>query len=206
MTMDTLGANFDGEYDLFTKDSKGDDRLAVRFFLKAARDDVKSTEEGRMIFRDVEYVQIMVPGDRDNIIIRPAGEGDKRRFRKQYDEWKRDEKSEQVIGTPLDIWGRLTLSQVEEFRYVGVRTVEQLAELRDDAMLRMPGAIELKKKAAAFMQAQKDEAPMRHLQAELERRDAESAATNERVAELTAQVERQAQLIAQAEARAARAK
>src|SRR5262245_17200254 len=193
---------YDGDAELFTKESKGDDRLAVRFFLKPARDDVKSEAEGRMVFRDVEYIQIMVPGDRDNIIVRPAGEGDKRRFSKQYQDWKANERSEQVVGTPLELWGKLTLSQVEEFRYIGCRTVEQLAELRDDAMLRMPGAVDLKRKAQAFLQAQKDEAPMRMLQAELDKRDARDAerdvamkALQDQLAQLTAQNERQAALL-----------
>lgn len=193
---------FNEDVELFTKESKGDDRLAVRFFVKPARDDEKSQAEGRMVFKDVEYVQIMVPGDRDNILIRPAGEGDKRRFGKQYDDWKRNNKEESLVGTPLDLWGRLSLSQIEEFRYIGVRTVEQLAELNDNAMLRMPGASELKRKAAAFVQAAKDEAPMRHLQAEIEKRDAqdkardaEMQAMKEQLAALAAQNERQAALL-----------
>ena len=193
---------FNEDIELFTKESKGDDRLAVRFFIKPARDAEKSDKEGRMVFRDVEYIQIMVPGDRDNILIRPAGEGDKRRFGKQYDDWKRTNREETLVGTPLDLWGRLSLSQIEEFRYIGVRTVEQLAELNDNAMLRMPGAAELKRKAQAFVQAAKDEAPMRHLQAELEKRDeldrardAELAAMKEQLAQLAAQNERQAALL-----------
>ena len=167
---------YNDDVDLFTKERKGDERLAVRFFRKAARDDVKSAEDGVMRFKDVEYIQVMVPGDRDNIIVRPAGEGDKRRFAQQYDDWKRNETNEQiVVGTPLEMWGRLSLSQIEEFRYIGVRSVEQLAELNDSAMLKMPGAAELKRKAQSFVQAQHDEAPMRKLQAELEVRDAELA-------------------------------
>ena len=164
------------DVDLFTKERKGDERLAVRFFRKAARDDVKSLEDGVMRFKDVEYIQIMVPGDRDNVISRPAGDGDKRRFAQQYEDWKRTDSTEQiVIGTPLEMWGRLSLSQIEEFRYIGVRSVEQLAELNDSAMLKMPGASELKRKAQTFVQAQHDEAPMRKMQAELESRDAELA-------------------------------
>lgn len=162
---------YNEDVDLFTTERKGDERLAVRFFKKAARDDVASTADGVMRFKEVDYIQIMVPGDRDNIIIRPAGEGDKRRFAKQYEDWQRNEKGEQLLGTPLELWGRLSLPQIEEMRYIGVRSVEQLAELNDSAMLKMPGAVEMKRKAAAFIAAQKEEAPMRKMQAELEQRD-----------------------------------
>lgn len=174
---------YEGDVELFLKERKGDERLAVRFFRRAVRDDVRSLEDGVARFKEVEHIQIMVPGDRDNVIVRPAGEGDKRRFGQQYEDWKRNETSEQVIGTPLELWGRLTLSQVEEFRYIGVKSVEQLAELNDAACLRMPGAVELKRKAQAFTQAQADEAPMRKLQAELETRDEKIAAQDERIAQ-----------------------
>src|SRR5262245_15268889 len=200
--MDVTSKTFDGEYDLFTNDTRGDDRLSVRFFTKACRDDAKSADEGRMVFREVEYIQVMVPGDTGNIIVRPAGEGDKRRFVKQYTAWKRVNKEGQFVGTPLDHWGRLTLSQVEEFRYLGVRSVEQLAVLNDAAMIKMPGAAELKRKAGAFLEAQKADEPMRHLQAEIEKRDerdkqrdAEMAAMRDQLQQLAVQNERQAQLL-----------
>src|SRR3954463_8248890 len=107
---------YNEDVDLFTTERKGDERLAVRFFKKAARDDVASAADGVMRFKEIDYIQIMVPGDRDNIIVRPAGEGDKRRFSKQYEDWKRNEAGEQMTGTPLEMWGRLSLPQIEEMR------------------------------------------------------------------------------------------
>jgi hypothetical protein len=150
---------------------KGDEHLAVRFFRKAARDDVASAEAGVMRFKELDMIQIMVPGDRDNVIVRPAGEGDIRRFSKQYEDWKRNATSEQLNGIPLEMWGKLSLAQIEEYRYIGVRSVEQLSQLADVACMKLPGALEMKRKAAAFLEVQKDEAPMRKVQAELEQRD-----------------------------------
>lgn len=173
---------FESDHHSFGLDStKGDERLAVRFFKKAARDDLESEKQARMVFKEVDFVQIMVPGDRDNILIRPAGEGDKRRFAKQYEAFQRGE-SEAVVGTPLELWGKLTLPQVEELRYIGVRTIEQLAELRDDAVMKMPGALDLKRRAAAFIELQREEAPLRKVQAELEQRD-------KTIADLTARLD-----------------
>lgn len=173
---------YEGDVELFTKDRKGDERLAVRFFRKAVKDEPKTLAEGRGVFVEVEHIQIMVPGDRDNVIVRPAGEGDKRRFAEQYRDWRENDRAEQVVGTPLEMWGRLSLSQVEELRYIGCRTVEQLAALNDAACFRMPGAMDLKQKAQAFVAAQTEEAPLRRLQAELESRDAKLADQDERIA------------------------
>lgn len=158
--------------DMFTVGTnKGDDRLAIRFFKKAARDDVESEVQGRMVFKEAIYIQIMVPGDRDNIVIRPAGEGDKRRFAQHYQAFLQGDGKEQVIGLPLEAWGQLNLAQVEEYRYLGVRTVEQMAVLNDAACQRLPGSQELKRKAAAFIELTKEGEPMRKMEAALATRD-----------------------------------
>jgi hypothetical protein len=166
---------------LFLKEAAGDDRLAVRFFKKAAHDAAESEVQKRVVFREVEMIQIMVPGDRDHIIVRPAGEGDKRRFVKHYEAWKRGDEG-LAVGTPLELWGKLNLAQIEEFRYIGVRTIEQLASLQDQACQKLPGAYELKRQATTFLQTLKDEAPMKRLQELKEQQDNEIAALREALA------------------------
>lgn len=176
---------FEGDVEAFGLDSrKGDERLMLRFFKKAARDDAASAESGTMRFKEVEMIQIMVPGDRDNILIRPVGEGDKRRFGQQYADWQRTGQGEALSGTPLDLWGKLSLPQIEEFRYIGVRTIEQLAELNDNACMKLPGAVQLKQKAADFLKLQREEAPLRKVQEELESRDKQIAELMARLAKL----------------------
>lgn len=156
----------------------GDEKLALRFFRKAAQDMEATQEAGRPIFKEVEFIQILVPGDKTSIVVRPVGQGDKLRFGQQYQNWLNANKSdaEVLIGTPLEAWNQLSLAQVEEFRYFGVRTVEHLSSLRDDVMLKMPGAIALKKKAITFLDAAKEAAPLSKMQAMLDVRDNELAA------------------------------
>jgi len=160
----------------FVKPRQGDERLAVRFFVKAKQNGEKSQEAGRPVFEDVEYINIMVPGDRNNIILRPVTNTDKARFAQQYEHWKKNHDNEGLVGTPLEAWGILSLSQVEEFRYFGVRTVEHMAVLRDDICQKLPGATQLKQRAEAFLAAAKDAEPLRKVQAELQKRDSDIAA------------------------------
>lgn len=169
---------------LFARESAGDDRLAVRFFKKAAHDKEASDTQGRVVFVEVEYIQIMVPGDRDHILVRPAGPGDKRRFAKHYEAWKAGDDG-LVVGTPLEIWGKLNLAQIEEFRYIGVRTLEQLANLNDAACQKLPGAFELKRHAATFLETLKAEAPMKAMLAAKEAQDNEIATLRAALAEQT---------------------
>jgi hypothetical protein len=86
-------------------------------------------------------------------LISPAARADdKQRFARQYEAFKRGD-AEQIVGTPLAQWPLMTRAQVEEFRYFGVLTVEHLASLRDDVKMKMPGALDLSKRAAAWLEA-----------------------------------------------------
>jgi hypothetical protein len=162
---------------------KGDEKLAIRFFTKARQDAEKTQEEGRPIFKEVEYIQIMTPGDRNQAIVRPVAVGDRSRFAKQYEHWKKTQNNDAVMGTPLEAWNILSLAQIEEFRYFGVRTIEQMAELRDDVCQKMPGATQLKQKAQQFLAIAKDEAPLKKFQAELDKRDNDIESLKQAIAE-----------------------
>ena len=169
---------------------QGDKRLAVRFFIKAWQDMAKTQEVGRPIFRDVEYIQIITPGDRNQIIVRPVAPGDLSRFGQQYDHWKKTNNNDAVVGTPLEAWNILSLSQIEEYRYFGVRTIEHMAELRDDVAIKITGAVQLKQKAQAFMAILKEEAPMKKVQAELDKRDNEIETLRKAVEEQAKQLKK----------------
>lgn len=164
----------DYDFQMHSTPKAGDDKLAIRFFVKPRQDPEASQKEGRPIFKDVEFITIMVPGDRNAAHTRPVRPADQVRFSKQYDHWKKTQSNDLLNGTPLDVLG-LSLAQVEEYRYFGIRTVEQMADLRDDVTGRMMGAVQLKQKAAAYLDIMKSEAPMKRVTAELETRDKEIA-------------------------------
>lgn len=148
-----------------------DDKLFVRFFIKAHQNTGKSEEAGRPIFDDAEYIQIMVPGDKENIIIRPVRPTDKERFARRYQAWKATGVDGGVSGTPLELWPELTLGQIEEVKYFGIRTVEQMSELRDDVAMKVPGFMSLKQAAGRFVAAKKLGPTNDEMSAELAKRD-----------------------------------
>jgi hypothetical protein len=167
----------------FSTPRAGDEKLAVRFFIKAKQDQMASQEAQRPIFKEHEYIQIMVPGDRNQTIVRPITPPDRERFAKQYAHWKTTQSNELVQGTPLEAWNTLSLAQIEEYRYFGIRTIEQMADLRDDVCQKITGATSLKQKAQVFMQLAKDEAPMKRVQAELDKRDNELETLRQAIAD-----------------------
>lgn len=133
----------------------GDEHLLVRFFIEAQRSSTLSEEQGRPVFVDREFIQIMQPGNKDSIIIRPASQMDKDRFPEHYRKFKarRAEDAEEVEGTLLSEWPQVTRSQVEEFKFFNIRTVEQLASVSDVNIQNMMGAAALKQKAQQWLEA-----------------------------------------------------
>jgi hypothetical protein len=149
----------------------GEDACYVRFNVHPKEDTAASAKEGRPIYRETEYVEIMVAGDKQNVVHRPVTEKDKKRFRRQYEDWKRNGDSSIVEGTPLDQWPAVSRSQVEELRYFNVRTVEQLAALSDGNAAKIGPVMALKQKAADFLGAAKNSSHLTTLRAELSAKD-----------------------------------
>jgi len=135
-----------------------------KFYTRPIPNDEKSALEGRPIFEDVVFVEIVAAGNGTNIVRRPARDTDKQRFRQAYQQFL--DGADQVTGTPLTEVAWITGSQREEMAYIKIRTLEQLAELNDQACGRIPGMYELKRKAAAWMAQAKEAAPFDALHAE----------------------------------------
>jgi hypothetical protein len=144
---------------IFSRPNAGDDTLFAVFYLGILKNEPRSIEQGRPIFDDVECVRIMVPGDRNNVVDRPATQQDKHRFAKQYDMFKQGIKEEdQITGTRLTDWPFLSRAQCEELKYLGLRTVEHLAEARDDLCGKVPGLTTLKQNAHIWLSKAKNSA------------------------------------------------
>lgn len=139
-----MGNKSSGDANRFAQDG----RLHVRFFTKPRLNPDKSQEANRPIYEDTVYIEIMMPGEKNNIIVRPTRDGDFSRFHQQYALFKQGI-ADQVVGTPLKVLPFLTESQVEELAWFKIRTVEQLADLSDNAQFM--GAVELKNKAKRFL-------------------------------------------------------
>lgn len=133
-----------------------DQRLLVRFYLHPHLQREETAQEGRPIYKDREYVEILQPGNKDSIVQRPATVQDKQRFQVQYQAFKNNEQ-EVLKGTPLEQWGGLTRSQVEELRFFNVRTVEQLADMTDGNAQGFMGINQLRQRAQEFLGRQSTE-------------------------------------------------
>jgi hypothetical protein len=156
------------DFDVSDFDQKNDAKgCYVRFYTHAVMDKKASNAEGRPIFVDQEWIEIIAPGNQNNIVRRGVRPRDRHVYGEQYRRFKAG-LEEQVVGTPLTEVPWITRSQVEELHYKKVRTLEQLAELSDTACSSSAGLYGMKQKAQAWVQKSKEAAPFTAMQAEID--------------------------------------
>lgn len=184
--------------------------LIVRFFLKADRIDPASAIEpdvpgkqksqwqllgeqallaGRPIFHEREYVEIRIPGNKDEIRCRPVRNSDRLNWPREYAAFKAGAEAPET-GTPLDQIPFVTKVQVEEYGFFKIRTAEQLVGMSDQLAQRFMGHAALKARVQAFLDAAAGAAPAEKLRTELAARDAQ-------IAQLTAVLKEQGEKIDQ---------
>jgi hypothetical protein len=159
----------------------GDAKLFVQFFRKPVLQPGLSQQEGRAIYKETDYIRIMVPGDKLSVIERPVDAIDARRFADKYEKWKAGA-GNAVEGTPLSSLPKMTPSKVEEYKFFGLHTVEQLADANDNLGQKFFGFQEDKRAAKAFIELAKGNAPIEKMNEELKARDS-------KIEELQAQIE-----------------
>lgn len=179
--METL----DYDYTVHQRPNADDEKLYVQFFMDAVEDHDASKVEGRPIFKDAEMIRIIIPGSKDNIVVRPIRERDRQRFAQRYAMWKqRTGDGEVITGTPLEQWPLLSRAQCEEFKHFNIRTVEQLAGVPDSTAQKFMGFDQIKRKAADFVSSAKAAAPLAALRDELDAARVQIEAQGQEIARL----------------------
>lgn len=153
--------------------SHGDDSgLIVEFYLESEHQPARSREEGRPIFKDVPYIWIRFPGDRNREVKRRVDKSGRRgipdpeRFPRQWAAFQNQQKQPQE-GTPLEEWPPMTRSLALNYKGMNIFTVENLAAVPDAALGSMGhGAREMRDKAVTWLASAEDSAEVLQLRAE----------------------------------------
>ena len=151
-----------------------DSRLAVQFYKKSMKQEDASNEAGRPIFKEFDFVRIMIPGDNLTEIDTYAQESHKQRFPRQWAHYLNQTAGhEDIVGTPLDQWPQVTRSQAEELRGLKFYTVESIADCSDQQLQRI-GMVagmsphNFRLKAKAFLNLANDSAEVAQRESELQ--------------------------------------
>lgn len=194
-----LAARAEADYGLtsmaFGTQDPNDAKLLVKFHLEPHQDQEESEKQGRPIFKNREYITIIVPGDKDSIVTRPVWDQDLQRFAQQYARFKQGLNQEIGSGTPLSQWPPVTKSQVLELNFFNVHTVEQLADLADNHAQKFAGINQLRSLARAWIAKAKDSSQLTAMQAELEKRDNKIEVQNRTITDLSTRLEAMEKLL-----------
>lgn len=142
----------------------------VEFFTKAVPHPGESEKAGRPIFVNQDFVKVLIPGERDQIVRRVKDE-DKRRWAPQ---WQRYQSNQEQTpeGTPLDVLFPGNPAQVDNLRALKFYTVEQLADASDSALQSIGfGGRDMQAKARRFLEVANKSAQAHAVEKQLAERD-----------------------------------
>ena len=181
------------------------DGSAVRIWKDTAKNNFLSEQEGRAIFDEVIYVEVIAPGSKGSTPVFEV----ERVFAEemnhpqplrgiQYDQFKdmieafkkNDEIDAKMTGTPLTEWPEISRTMAASLREAAIYSVEALASLPDEKLSVVgPDGRTWRTKAEAYLAAAKDSGYATAIAAENERLKAELDATKSQIADLAAQIE-----------------
>lgn len=166
-----------------------DAKLHVRFVMRPVLQRAESRSAGRPIYAEMEFVEIMVPGDKHTIVTRRVREIDARRFSRQYAAFKAG-KADQQAGTPLVSLPFMSAAKAEEYKFFHITTAEQLAATADgsSAANSIMGFQGDKQKANAYLQMAAGNAPIIQMQEKLEEKDNQIAAMQEQMNQMNSKL------------------
>lgn len=166
----------------------GKGKTPVYFYDKEMPDGIKSKETGLAETKTVVFIKKFIPGDPTFNYDQPAREKDFDQFPQEFARYKA-KATQQMTGTALKKWPKLSESQIQELHALNIYTLEQFLSVPDSAAHRIMGYSQLKKECAAFMDMSRDAMALTKQREETERRDKEIAELRAQIAELSARTE-----------------
>jgi hypothetical protein len=143
-----------------------DSKLFVQFYRKPVYQELESQIEKRPIYKEIDYIKIIIPGDKLAEIDDPVDAEYAKRFRVKYEAFKAG-KTDPVRGTPLEAWPVLDATQVAELKHLNVRSVEDIISAPEHLAKQIMGYNKLKSKALKFVEVAAEEAAEARLDAKV---------------------------------------
>jgi hypothetical protein len=155
--------------DFVVHDRDPRDNAIPRFYLNPIQNNFKSQEQGRPIFDEVEFVEILIPGDRNARFDGRVKDEHRQRWPREYAAFKAGLETP-AEGTPIREWAAITRGQAEELAFANVRTVEVLASLSDQQLQKVVpmNGYALREKAQRALEQAAGSEPAEKLAAEVE--------------------------------------
>jgi hypothetical protein len=157
-------------------------QILVGFCMVPKEDKHKSKAAGYPVFREQEYVKLIVPGDKQSEYFQPSTEKDRKTYPNAYQAFKNRESKPVVEGMPIEQWPQVTRALAMTLRAAGIHTVEALAAVHDGNIGKVASnGQELRAKAKAFLETAKNSAASQALAAENQKLQDQLAVMQEQI-------------------------
>lgn len=167
----------------------GDRAMVVIFFKKASHNPAKSLAHGSPQYDEQTFVRIHPPGERLNIIERPAHGADARRWPTQWNQYNQN-KEQVPEGIPIGLLYPDKPAVEATLRACGVFTIEQCADLSGPAIDNIGmGAQQWVNDAKKYLEYANKGVKAAQFRAEMEEKDREIKGLKHQVEALTISVE-----------------
>lgn len=154
-----------------------EDGVFAAFYDEAIKNEQETEKRGVPVFDEKVFINIKIPNSIDDI-SRPATDADKKRFPQSWQAYLTGREPTDS-GFPLEQWPQLTVSELKVCHAVGVKTVEQLANLADSGIHRLGvGGHTMKNRAKKFLS---DVGEMDRLRARVQELEAKIAKAEQKV-------------------------
>jgi hypothetical protein len=124
-----------------------EDGVLPRFYVEA----VHNAATGK--FENVEFVEIIIPGDNKTVVVHEVQEHHRNRFKNVYKAFQ-EGRTMADVGTALDKLGGLDPASIATLKYLHIHSIEALAEVGDNVLPNIGmGAREMRERARKYLQA-----------------------------------------------------
>ena len=132
-----------------------------KFILRLVIDPIATKEAGHDVHKEIEWVELFIVGDKFTKPSRKISDDDKQRWPNEYKAFIEGTEAP-LKGTAITEWSVISRSRAADLQSMRIRTVEDLANLGDDAIQRIGmGARDLVAKAKMFLESQDTNADLK---------------------------------------------
>lgn len=107
----------------------------VRFFKHPVLQSFLSKKEGRPIYKDTNYIEIQIPGQKNQVVKREVQDKDKTEYAVEWNNF--DDGGSGGVGSPIDHLPGITPSKVMEMQSLGIHSIEQLVGLSETGIQKL---------------------------------------------------------------------
>lgn len=139
-------------------------------------------------YANVEYVNILTPGDPKSVPRHKVTDVHRQMYRQWYDAWRRGLEMAPE-GTPLEMWSVITPAIMHTLKAINIFTVEQLANIPDSNIHRVPMGHDMKNKARVWLKNKGEDDAIENSRREKEALENSLRMQDDKIAALTKQLE-----------------